>query len=96
MWFVVALVFPLLLLGLIVGMERVERPLRQEDVTVRLRSSLDSAAPDEVESVVSDGFAPTLDRYWRRRRRRAWPGALRRSVASRHGDRSGSTTESRA
>jgi hypothetical protein len=96
MWFVVALVFPLLLLGLLAGMERVERPLRQDDVTVRLRSSLDSARPEELESLVSQGFGPALDRYWRRRSRRNWPAALRRSfrTAPERSDRR--TTESRA
>jgi hypothetical protein len=80
MWILVGLIFPLLLLLLVIGMERVERPLRDEDVTVQLRSSLESARPDELESLVSRGFAPALDRYWRRRR-------LPRSAARRRSQR---------
>jgi hypothetical protein len=55
-----ALLLPVLLLFLMLGMERVEGPLRE--------GFLDSARPDEVETFVSEGFAPALDRYWRRRR----------------------------
>jgi hypothetical protein len=62
------LLMPLLLLGLMLAMERVERPLRVESVSDELESFLDSARPDEVETFVSEGFAPALERYWRRRR----------------------------
>jgi len=59
-------------------MERVERPLRGEDVSDELASFLDSARPDEVETYVSEGFAPALERYWRRRRlTRLLPGRPR-------------------
>jgi hypothetical protein len=64
----VTLAMPLLLLGLMLAMERVERPLRVESVTDELEGFLDSARPDEVETFVSEGFAPALERYWRRRR----------------------------
>lgn len=64
----VALLLPLLLLGLMLGMERVERPLRQNATSELLESFLDSARPDEVETFVSEGYAPALERYWRRRR----------------------------
>ncbi len=64
----VALLLPLGLLALMLGMERVERPLRVESVTDELESFLDAARPDEVETFVSEGFAPALERYWRRRR----------------------------
>jgi hypothetical protein len=63
-----ALLLPVLLLFLMLGMERVEGPLREDAVTEQLESFLDSARPDEVETFVSEGFAPALDRYWRRRR----------------------------
>jgi hypothetical protein len=63
-----ALVFPVLLLGLMLLMERVERPLRVDSVSDQLTSFLESARPDEVETYVSEGFAPALERYWRRRR----------------------------
>ena len=64
----VALLAPFLLLGLMLCMERVERPLRVDSVSEQLQSFLDTARPDEVETYVSEGFAPALERYWRRRR----------------------------
>ena len=62
------LLLPVLLLLLMLGMERVEGPLREDAVSEQLESFLDSARPDEVETFVSEGFAPALDRYWKRRR----------------------------
>lgn len=74
----VALLFPLLLLGLMLAMERVEQPLRRAAVTEQLETFLDSARPDEVEAFISEGFAPALDVYWRRRRlARLLPGRAR-------------------
>jgi hypothetical protein len=64
----VTLLLPLALLGLMLAMERVERPLRVESVSDELEQFLDSARPEEVETFVSEGFAPALERYWRRRR----------------------------
>jgi hypothetical protein len=64
----VTLLMPVLLLLLMLGMERVEGPLREDAVSEQLESFLDSARPDEVETFVSEGFAPALDRYWKRRR----------------------------
>ena len=64
----VTLLLPLLLLLLLLGMERVERPLRQSSVGDLLEGFLDSARPEEVETFVSEGYAPALERYWRRRR----------------------------
>lgn len=64
----VTLLLPLMLLALMLCMERVERPLRLDSVSDQLESFLDSARPDEVETFVSEGFAPALERYWRRRR----------------------------
>jgi hypothetical protein len=75
---IVGLALPLLLLLLMLGMERVERPLRHDSVTDQLESFLDSARPDEVETFVSEGFAPALESYWRRRRlTRLLPGRPR-------------------
>ena len=63
------LLLPLALLGLMLAMERVERPLREEtEVNDQLETFLDTARPDEVETFVSEGYAPALERYWRRRR----------------------------
>lgn len=64
----VAMLLPVLLLGLMLGMERVERPLRSDDVVNLLEGFLDSARPEEVETFVSQGYAAALERYWRRRR----------------------------
>lgn len=64
----VALLLPVLLLVLMLTMEHVERPLRMESVSDQLESFLESARPEEVETYVSEGFAPALERYWRRRR----------------------------
>ena len=63
----IALLAPLLLLGLLLAMERVERPLRQ-DPGDDLDAFLDSAQPEEVEALIRDGYAAALDRYWKRRR----------------------------
>ena len=74
----VALLLPVGLLLLMLGMERVERPLRVDSVSEQLQAFLDSARPEEVETFVSEGFAPALDRYWKRRRLgRLLPGRSR-------------------
>jgi hypothetical protein len=73
-----ALLLPLGLLALMLGMERVERPLRVDSVSDQLEQFLDQARPEEVETYVSQGFAPALERYWRRRRiSRLLPGRTR-------------------
>ena len=64
----VTLLLPLGLLLLMLAMERVERPLRVASVSDQRASVLDAARPAEVETFVSEGFAPALERYWRRRR----------------------------
>ncbi len=64
------LAFPLLLLGLALVMQRVEQGLTA-DPTADLETFLATARPDEIEAYVSQGLGPALDRYWRRRRRRA-------------------------
>jgi hypothetical protein len=65
-----ALAFPGVLLVLLLAMERVEAPLRDEAVGAQVADFLDSARPDEVETFVSQGFASALDRYWKRRTKR--------------------------
>jgi hypothetical protein len=64
-----ALLFPALLLVLLLAMEKVEAPLRDEAVGEQITEFLDSARPDEVEAFVREGLARSLDRYWRRRSR---------------------------
>ena len=62
-----ALAFPGVLLALMLAMERVEMPLRDEAIGDQLVQFLDSARPEEVETFVSQGLSTALDRYWRRR-----------------------------
>ena len=62
------LLLPFVLMLLMLGMERVERPMRVDSVSDQLEAFLDSARPDEVETFVSQGYAPALERYWKRRR----------------------------
>jgi len=62
------LLLPFLLMLLLLVMERVERPLNDDSVEDLLESFLDNARPDEVETFVSEGYAPALERYWKRRR----------------------------
>jgi hypothetical protein len=64
----VGLLLPVFLIVLMLAMERVERPLRRESVSEQLEAFLDTARPDEVETFVTEGYAPALERYWRRRR----------------------------
>ena len=74
--FAVILVSPLILLGLMLTMECVERPLRHKSVADDLEGFLDSARPDEVETFVIQGFGPAIEAYWARRR----PGIGQRSA----------------
>lgn len=72
------LLMPVLLLLLMLAMERVEGPLRRESVSEQLETFLDTARPDEVETFVTEGYAPALERYWRRQRlTRLLPGRSR-------------------
>ena len=67
MFIYLALLFPVLILVLLLAMERVEQPLRVDQLGLDLESFLDQARPEEVETFVSEGFGPALDRYWKRR-----------------------------
>ena len=62
------LLLPVFLLLLMLGMDRVEGPLRDDAKSDQLESFLDTARADEVETFVSEGFGPALERYWKRRR----------------------------
>lgn len=70
---VLAVCFPFLLMLLMLLMERVEGPLRREEIGMQLENFLDTARAEEVETYVTEGFASALDRYWRRRRRFGHP-----------------------
>jgi hypothetical protein len=64
----VTLLSPLGWLVLLLIMERVERPLNQDSVGDQLAAFLDAAGPEDLEAFISEGLAPALDRYWKRRR----------------------------
>ncbi|MBX6388816.1 MAG: hypothetical protein IRZ08_07420 [Frankia sp.] len=76
MFAVAAIFFPLLLLGLLLAMERVERPLNAADPGKGIEGFLDNARPDEVNTFVNQGLAAALERY-RKRLRRPPPGRHR-------------------
>lgn len=61
--------FPLLLLGFMLLMERVESPLRRVAVETQVEEFLETARPEEVDAFVREGFTPALER-WRDRRQR--------------------------
>jgi hypothetical protein len=73
-----ALAMPFVLLLLMLAMERVEQPLRVDELGQDVRGFLsanpgsdvpDAGVPaDQVESLVREGYGPALERYWRRRR----------------------------
>lgn len=68
MFVVCAVAVPFLLMGLMLAMERVEQPLRVDQIGDDLVHFFDTARPDEVETFVREGYGPALTRYWRRRR----------------------------
>ena len=68
MFIYLALLFPVVILGILLGMERVEQPLRTGELGLDLETFLENARPDEVETFVAKGFGPALDSYWRRMR----------------------------
>jgi hypothetical protein len=73
MLFLTAMVSPIALLLLLLAMERVEQPLRAYEMGAELEDFLDAppssaVLPDQVESMVQEGYGPALQRYWRRRR----------------------------
>jgi hypothetical protein len=67
----VAVAFPFFMLSALLMMEWVERPLRVDEVGMQLEKFFDAARPDELETFVSEGYAPALDRYWKRRHQTA-------------------------
>lgn len=59
--------FPLLLLGFMILMERVESPLRTVAVEDRVEEFLEEARPEEMDTFVREGFPAALERYGHRR-----------------------------
>ena len=68
MFVVCAIAVPFLLMGLMLAMERVEQPLRVDQIGDDLVHFFETARPDEAETFVREGYGPALTRYWRRRR----------------------------
>ena len=67
--------FPFLLLGFMLVMERVEQPLSQVAVERELEQFLDDANPEELETFVREGTESALSRF----RARLGLGRLRRT-----------------
>jgi hypothetical protein len=68
------LLFPIVLLGFVLFMERVEEPLSQVAVEREIERFLDDANPDELDTFVREGTDSALTRFrlrlgWRRWRR---------------------------
>lgn len=61
--------FPLLLLGFLLFMERVEEPLRRGPTEADVAEFLDAASTEDVRNVFRYGVRRSLER-WRNRRRR--------------------------
>jgi hypothetical protein len=61
------LLFPLALLLFMLGMERVERPLRTVALEREVDSFLDNANQAEMATFVREGTEPALDRFRARR-----------------------------
>ncbi|HZY74736.1 MAG TPA: hypothetical protein VFE40_00320 [Jatrophihabitantaceae bacterium] len=68
------LLFPLLLLGFVLLMERVEEPLSQVAVERQLEHFLDDANADELDTFVREGTDSALSRF---RQRPGWFGRSR-------------------
>jgi hypothetical protein len=84
------LLFPFVLLGFMVVMERVESPLRQVAVENQVETFLDDARPDEIDTFVREGFPVALEQFkGRRGLSRLLP--LSRSGRGRHAARAGAS-----
>ena len=67
------ILFPFVLLGFMILMERVESPLRTVAVEDRVEEFLDEARPEEMDTFVREGFPAAYERYGRRRLSRLLP-----------------------
>jgi hypothetical protein len=62
------ILFPPLLIAFLLVMERVEEPLRRPASPLEVSDFLNTATPDEVDTLAASGIRRALLR-WRRRRR---------------------------
>lgn len=60
----VAVLLPLLLLGLLLAMQWVERSLSRDTLADQLTEFLRTARPEDLEAFVRDGLAVPVRRYW--------------------------------
>ena len=70
------LLFPFVLMGFVLFMERVEEPLNQVATEREIEQFLDDASPSELDTFVREGTESALSRFrlrlgWRRRRNRS-------------------------
>lgn len=72
------LLFPMVLLGFMLFMERVEEPLSKVAVEREIEHFLDDASPDELDTFVREGTESALSRF----RQRLGFGRLRRNRSS--------------
>ena len=70
--------FPVVLLLFLLGMERVERPLRRGNDTDDVEAFLDSAKQEDVDAIISGGLRKAMERWRSRRYRGLLPGTGRR------------------
>jgi hypothetical protein len=68
---ILAIVFPVVLLGGVLAMERIERTFSDQTVGERVAMALRTDAADDVERLVSRDCRTALDRHWRQTARRA-------------------------
>lgn len=71
--------FPVLLLGFMLFMQRVEEPLNRQDSSREIERMIEHADPGDLELLASHGPERALQNYrsrhrWWRRRRRERPG----------------------
>jgi hypothetical protein len=78
----VFLLFPFVLLGFMLLMQRVEEPLSQVAEERDIEQFLDDASPEELDTFVREGTESALSRF----RQRLGLGRLRRAVARDHRD----------
>ncbi|CAN5505941.1 hypothetical protein BH10ACT8_BH10ACT8_30410 [soil metagenome] len=70
------LLFPLLLMAFMLGMERIEKPLTRSAVERDVEDFLDNANPDELDTFVREGTDSAIKRF---RTRIRLPGTGRRN-----------------
>lgn len=71
--------FPIALLLFLLGMDRVEAPLRRNIDAAEVERFLDSAKQEDVDEIISGGLRAAMDRWRSRRFGGLLPGTSRRS-----------------